>query len=89
MHAGGSVEQDLVGASTFPRHWMYDLEGGPIAKSGLIDLENWMQHAFGEETPWGGQDSPALVGAEGRRGSSAGHDVGVDEPQCKDGSPSW
>lgn len=63
MHASGSVEQDLVGASTFPRHWMYDHEGRPIAKSGLIDLQNWMQHAFGEETPWGGQDSPALVGA--------------------------
>ncbi len=63
MHADGSVEQELVGASTFPRHWIYDHEGRPIAKSGLIDLDNWMQHAFGEETPWGGQDSPALVGA--------------------------
>ena len=63
MHADGAVKQDLVGASSFPRHWIYDNDGRPIAKSGLIDLDNWMQHAFGEETPWGGQDSPALVGA--------------------------
>jgi hypothetical protein len=63
MNADGTVEQELVGASTFPRHWVYDHDGKLIAKSGLIDLENWMQHAFGEETPWGGQDSPAIVGA--------------------------
>jgi hypothetical protein len=62
MHADGSVQQELVGASSFPRHWIYDDEGRPIAKSGLIDLDNWMQHAFGERTPWGGEDSPALVG---------------------------
>ena len=62
IHADGSVRQELIGASTFPRHWVYDHEGRPIAKSGLIDLDNWMRHAFGERTPWGGHDSPALVG---------------------------
>jgi hypothetical protein len=62
MNADGSVRQELIGASSFPRHWIYDHEGHPIAKSGLIDLENWMHNAFGEGTPWGGHDTPALVG---------------------------
>lgn len=61
LHSDGSVKQELLGASTFPRHWVYDDEGHPIAKSGLIDLGNWMHHAFGEGTPWGGHDSPAIA----------------------------
>jgi len=61
IHSDGSVKHELLGASTFPRHWVYDDEGHPIAKSGLIDLSNWMHNAFGERTPWGGHDSPAIA----------------------------
>ena len=32
-------------------------------KSGLTDFQQWWRHAFGEKTPWGGSDSPALVTA--------------------------
>jgi Cyclic nucleotide-binding domain len=57
----GSTEHDLVGASTFPRHWVYDDSGKLAAKSGLIDFKTWYRTAFGEHTPWGDEDSPAIV----------------------------
>ena len=61
IDADGSVEGDLIGASTFPRHWVYDDSGKLVAKSGLIDFKNWYRNAFGEHTPWGTEDSPAIV----------------------------
>jgi hypothetical protein len=33
------------------------------AKSGLVDFKDWNRHAFGDYSPWGGEDSPALVTA--------------------------
>ena len=61
IRADGSWDYDVVGASSFPRHWIYDDEGKLVAKSGLIDFAKWYREAFGEHTPWGDQDSPALV----------------------------
>jgi hypothetical protein len=61
IHADGSVEHFLAGASPFPRHWLYDSEGKLIKKSGLIDFSNWYRKAFGRHSPWGDQDSPALA----------------------------
>ncbi len=61
IHADGSSEHDVVGASTFPRHWIYDGEGKLQSKTGVIDFDTWYREAFGEHTPWGEQDSPALV----------------------------
>lgn len=63
LHADGSVEHEVVGASSFPRHWVYDENGKLAAKSGLINFENWMREAFGKHTPWGDEESPALVTA--------------------------
>jgi hypothetical protein len=54
---------ELVGASSFPRHWVYDTSGRLASKSGLIDYATWYRDAFGKGTPWGGYDSPALVAA--------------------------
>src|ERR687892_1330134 len=34
----GSSEWELVGASAFPRHWIYDDAGELVAKSGVIDF---------------------------------------------------
>jgi Cyclic nucleotide-binding domain len=59
----GSADYELVGASKFPRHWLYDAEGNLAAKAGLADFKEWFRHAFGKHTPWGDQDSPALVTA--------------------------
>ena len=63
IRADGSTEHELVGASKFPRHWVYDSEGALAAKVGLADFSEWFRHAFGKHTPWGDQDSPALVTA--------------------------
>lgn len=61
LHADGSSSHELVGASPFPRHWLYDSEGHLVQKSGLVDFKEWYQSAFGAHTPWGDEDSPALV----------------------------
>ena len=63
IRADGSTEHELVGASKFPRHWVYDDDGALAAKAGLADFSEWFRHAFGKHTPWGDQDSPALVTA--------------------------
>ena len=54
---------EVLGASRFPRHWVYDHEGNLAAKSGLTDFRDWYRKSFGKHTPWGEQDSPALVTA--------------------------
>ena len=55
------VEHHLLGASPFPRHWVYDTDGKLMKKSGLIDFSTWYRNAFGKHSPWGDQDSPALA----------------------------
>ena len=61
IHADGSSDFEVVGASPFPRHWIYDGEGRLAAKTGVIDFEEWYRTAFGSHTPWGAEDSPAVV----------------------------
>ena len=61
LSADGSSTQELTGASPFPRHWVYDGDQNLTQKSGLVDFKSWYQHAFGTHTPWGDEDSPALV----------------------------
>jgi Cyclic nucleotide-binding domain len=63
LHADGRAEGRLVGASPFPRHWIYDGAGGLTAKTGMTDFRDWAARAFGRHTPWGDEDSPALVTA--------------------------
>ncbi|MEO9181375.1 MAG: cyclic nucleotide-binding domain-containing protein [Acidimicrobiales bacterium] len=61
MFNNGQSKGALVGASKFPRHWVYDEEGKLSAKSGLIDFNDWYRKSFGKLTPWGHQDSDAFV----------------------------
>lgn len=63
IRTDGSSEQELIGASPFPRHWVYDADGVLAAKAGLADFKDWFRTAFGKHTPWGDEDSPALVTA--------------------------
>lgn len=63
LHADGRTEHELIGASAFPRHWVYDAEGKLAAKVGLADFKEWWREAFGKQTPWGDSDSPAIVTA--------------------------
>ena len=63
LHADGRAEYSVAGASKFPRHWIYDADGRLAHKSGLTDYANWTRVSFGRRTPWGDEDSPALVTA--------------------------
>jgi hypothetical protein len=63
VRADGTSTGELVGASPFPRHWVYDGAGDLVAKSGLVDFKEWYRHAFGQHTPWGDEESPALATA--------------------------
>jgi hypothetical protein len=61
LHADGRVEGRLIGASPFPRHWVYDTDGKLSQKSAVTADKKWASVAFGKQTPWGELDSPALV----------------------------
>jgi hypothetical protein len=63
INTDGTSSHELVGASPFPRHWIYDRDGTLVQKSGVIDFTTWFNDSFGERTPWGMQDSPAVVAA--------------------------
>jgi hypothetical protein len=60
LHADGGAEHELAGASTFPRHWIYR-DSKLVEKAGLIDFKEWYRKAFGENTPWGKEDSEPFV----------------------------
>lgn len=61
LYADGRTESALEGASRFPRHWVYDEQNKLSHKSGLADFKDWYRKSFGRHTPWGDQDSKALV----------------------------
>jgi Cyclic nucleotide-binding domain len=63
LHADGRTEFAMTGASPFPRHWVYDGDGQLSHKSGLTDFRDWYRKSFGRHSPWGDEDSPALVTA--------------------------
>lgn len=63
IHADGRAESAMEGASRFPRHWVYDKDGRLSHKSGLADFKDWYRKSFGRHTPWGDQESKALVTA--------------------------
>ena len=39
IHADGRSEHELLGASQFPRHWVYGDDGALVAKAGLGGLQ--------------------------------------------------
>lgn len=61
INIDGSSSYELVGASPFPRHWVYDREGKLVQKSGVVDFKTWFNDSFGDHTPWGAYDSEAIV----------------------------
>jgi len=63
LHADGHADAEVAGHSRFPRHWIYDDEGKLSHKSGLADFKDWFRKSFGRHTPWGDQDSEAMVTA--------------------------
>jgi hypothetical protein len=63
IRADGTSSFEVLGASKFPRHWVFDADGKLDAKVGLADFKDWYRDAFGKHTPWGDHDSQALVTA--------------------------
>lgn len=61
IKADGSSTHEVIGASPFPRHWIYDGSGKLIKKVAVTDFKTWSGDIFGERTPWGKEDSPAFV----------------------------
>ena len=59
--ADGTSSFEVIGASKFPRHWIYGADQKISAKVGLADFKDWYRDAFGKYTPWGNHDSEALV----------------------------
>lgn len=61
IYADGTSKHALAGASSFPRHWIYDQEGKLVEKTGTIDFEKWYRESHEQNTPWGSADSAAVV----------------------------
>jgi hypothetical protein len=61
IRADGSSDHELVGASTFPRHWIYDRDGALAHKAGTVDFKTWYRESHGKHTPWGDEESEAFV----------------------------
>jgi Cyclic nucleotide-binding domain len=64
LYTDGHADFELTGASPFPRHWVYAESGQLASKSGLTNWKDWTAGTAGiQHTPWGDEDSPALVTA--------------------------
>src|SRR5438874_12356586 len=61
LYADGSAGQELVGASSFPRHWIYDADGKLAGKSALIDFKTWYRTATLAHSPWRGHENEVLA----------------------------
>jgi hypothetical protein len=61
IHADGSAGHELVGASAFPRHWIYGADGKLAGKSALIDFLTWYRTTGVAETPWRGHEHAVLT----------------------------
>lgn len=63
LHADGTSEAHLEGASPFPRHWVYGDDDTLILKAGTTDYQGWVGQEGRHRTPWGDEDSPVVVTA--------------------------
>ena len=63
LYTDGSAGHELVGASSFPRHWIYDASGALAGKSALIDFRTWYRTSALARSPWHGQEN-AILAAE-------------------------
>jgi Cyclic nucleotide-binding domain len=65
IDVNGTGTGQLIGASPFPRHWLYDDGGSLVSKSALTRNQVWARTVFGSHTPWGGEDQvPDVAEAE-------------------------
>jgi hypothetical protein len=55
------ADYEMVGASPFPRHWIYDHSGRHVAKSGLLGFGIGVGKPSVHRHLAGGIDTPALI----------------------------
>jgi hypothetical protein len=63
IHVDGRSESALIGASPFPRHWIYDRLGALVAKSGVVDFDHWYRQTETTRSPWGDENTSVLIAA--------------------------
>ncbi len=61
IHADGSSRAEMVGASPFPRHWIYDHTGDLVEKTGVIDFETWIGDVSLQTSPWNDTEMEAVT----------------------------
>lgn len=61
ISADGSSHHEVVGASPFPRHWIYDSTGALVEKSGVVDWSEWTRVHDHDRSPWGGVEREAVM----------------------------
>ena len=61
LYADGSTGHELVGASSFPRHWIYDASRALVGKSALIDFKTWYRTATLARSPWHRHENAVLA----------------------------
>jgi hypothetical protein len=61
VYADGRSVHELLGASPFPRHWVYDHAGDLALKAGVADWREWLGQPSWAATPWGAEDSAVVV----------------------------
>lgn len=71
LRADGTSSHRVVGASRFPRHWVYDGAGDLVEKVATTDSGTWLHAMTETENPWRGVDeevltAPAETGLERR-----------------------
>lgn len=61
LYADGRCEPEMIGASPFPRHFIYDDDGRLIGDTQGTDFTRWFYSSFGRRTPWRGNDNVPVV----------------------------
>jgi hypothetical protein len=61
VYADGHAVHEVLGASPFPRHWVYDTSGELTHKAGVADWNRWVGQPSWSATPWGAEDSEVVV----------------------------
>jgi hypothetical protein len=61
VSSAGDDRGELLGASPFPRHWVYDAAGQLHSKSAEIDFRRWREGSHTGRTPWGDEGSREFV----------------------------
>ena len=61
IRSEGTCEHEVVGASPFPRHWIYDENGRLVKKVSVASFRGWVNSVSGRRNPWRGKDAQPLV----------------------------